>query len=253
MTSPISSCESLERADIITFALALDAMLAQLMDRVRQFYYAVVLVGHACPECGGTLSMIREQRCTCRSCGHTFDPTVVFQPCGSCGAEPRVRIRRYECSHCGAEIVSRFLFDGLVFDAAYFREKMAEHRERRRRERSEHLPAPIAERSPDLEPPPATLDGLGELNAILDALIRGDTRLPRLSQRDEFDLRAYETHVKTHTGPIAISFEQIPPRSENTPRDRIWRFIAIIFLAHAGTLDVWQERTTIWLKAHETH
>ena len=57
--------------------------------------------------------------------------------------------------------------------------------------------------------------------------------------RDPFDLTRYQAHVQAHIRPIA-NLEQIPPLSEDRRKDRVWRFIAIIFLAHAGLIDIWQ-------------
>ena len=67
-----------------------------------------------------------------------------------------------------------------------------------------------------------------------------------------FSLNRYQAHVEAHIRPIAINLEQIPPLSENTRLDRIWRFIAIIFLAHAGILDVWPDGPTIMVMKRET-
>jgi hypothetical protein len=57
--------------------------------------------------------------------------TPAFQRCDACGGELAVAIRRYRCRQCGADATLRFLFDGLVFDAEYFRQKMYECRSRK--------------------------------------------------------------------------------------------------------------------------
>lgn len=121
--------------DIIRQAFRLMEVVTGFAGRVRKLYYAVMLLGHSCPKCGGRLIMIDEGRCQCRSCGHEFDPTVAFQRCSVCGGKPVLHIRRYQCSQCGADISSRFLFDGLVFDPLYFRQKMAESRQRKMQQR----------------------------------------------------------------------------------------------------------------------
>jgi hypothetical protein len=48
-----------------------------------------------------------------------------------------------------------------------------------------------------------------------------------------------------------LSLGEIPPISENARKDLIWRFIAVIFLAHAGTVDLWQEGQAIMVMRHE--
>ena len=44
----------------------------------------------------------------------------------------------------------------------------------------------------------------------------------------------------------------MPPLGENLRKDLIWRFIAVIFLAHAGVVDVWQEGRDVMVIKHET-
>jgi hypothetical protein len=109
-----------------------------------------------------------------------------------------------------------------------------------------------ASRSEALEPGPASLDGLPDLVAVLNSLSAGVESPIRLAPREEFNLRRYEAHVQARLGPIPITFDEIPPRSEDALYDRVWRFIAILFLAQAGVIRVWQERTTIWMMIHET-
>lgn len=237
--------------DIVGLAFEIVNAVARLRERVRQFYYEVMLSGLLCPACQGRVEMVREGRCRCTSCAIEYDPTTTFQRCLSCGGTPRVRVRRYECSRCGAEIVSWFLFDGLVFDADYFRQKMAEHRQRQA-ERRERVRQMLAEcRSPPLQAGVAELDGLPDLVAALNSLTAGPNHPITFTPRDQFDLRRYETHVEAHLEAIPITFDQIPPLSEDTLRDRVWRFIAVIFLAHAGILDVRQDGPTILVTKHE--
>ncbi|HOW74167.1 MAG TPA: hypothetical protein PKY77_26485 [Phycisphaerae bacterium] len=121
-----------EPLDIVSQAFCMAAAVERFMQQARVFYYAVILSGYSCPGCGGNLEMVSEGTSQCRSCGSCFDPTVTFQRCESCGGKPRLMVRRYQCGNCGQDVTSRFLFDGLVFDAEYFRQKMAESRERKR-------------------------------------------------------------------------------------------------------------------------
>ncbi|HNQ22564.1 MAG TPA: hypothetical protein PKK06_05660 [Phycisphaerae bacterium] len=247
----MSSCKTQVGPDIVRLAFMLADAVACLVARVRAFCYEVMLAGHACPGCGGNLVMVRDGACRCLACGRTFDPTVVFQTCAACGGRPRVRIRRYECNCCHAEIMSRFLFDGLVFDAAYFREKMAEHRERKHDQRERVRLMLAACRSPAVEVDPAGLDGLAALQAALDELTRSVEPAAAPPSRSDFDLHRYERHVQAQCTGSAIALADIPPLIEDPRRDLIYRFIAIIFLAHAGVLTVWQEGSTIWVTNHD--
>jgi len=225
---------------------------AALVARARRFFYAVSLCGYCCPRCGAPLQMEQDGRCECRGCGLRFDPTVAFQCCSSCGGKPCLQVRRYVCGVCGTEVVSRFLFTGLVFDADYFQQKMAEHRERKRKQRERVCQMLAESRSENLSPPAADLDMVPGLADALNELTTGlELPLPR-PRRNGFDLKRYQAHIQAHIQPFAISLDEIPPLSENTRIDRIGRFIAIIFLAHASRIRVWQEGLTIMVIQRET-
>jgi hypothetical protein len=220
--------------------------------RVRHFFYEVVLWGHACPQCSGELVMVKEGRCCCTVCGMECDPTVAFQRCPECEGVPQVRIRRYECSRCGLEVVSRFLFDGLVFDADYFRQKMAESRQRRQQDRHDLAAWVAHHRSQDLEPGPIELSAVPGLADALAALV--DLPVPEVTTFEpaRFDLLRYEQHVLAHAGSAAVPLDNIPALEDDSRRDRIWRFIAVVFLWHAGQVDVRQCGPTIEVIKCET-
>ena len=237
---------------IIELGQHLLVAVAALLEHARVMYHAVMLSGYACPTCSGPLTMVSEGRCRCVGCAREFDPTIAFQTCSTCGGRPRVRVRRYECRQCGAPVRSHFLFDGLVFDAAYFRQKMAESRQRKQ-ERRERVRLMLAEsRSPAADVFPAELDSVPGLTAALDELTRGTDSPHRVETHEEFDLRRYEAHVQAHCGPIAISLEEIPSLNDDAQHDLVWRFIAVIFLAHAGLIGVWQEGRSILVIKRET-
>jgi len=101
------------------------------IEKAKGFFYSVMLLGYRCPKCNGSLTMATEGKCKCLSCGNEFDPTVTFQRCSACGGVPVLKVRHYECKNCHSAIRSKFLFDGLVFDAEYFRQKVADSRRRK--------------------------------------------------------------------------------------------------------------------------
>ena len=240
-----------ESPDIVSHAFCMATAVERFMEQARMFYYAVMLSGHACPKCGGNLEMIQEGACRCCSCEHTLDPTVAFQQCELCGGRLQLNVRRYSCSQCGKDLVSRFLFDGLVFDAEYFRHKMAESRAHKQ-ELRERVREMLAEsRSAALPPQPMDLNSMPGLLEALNQLVQTGGSVAELSLPPTFSLSRYQAHVEAHIRPIAISLEQIPPLSENTRLDRIWRFIAIIFMAHAGILDVWQDGPNVMVMKRE--
>jgi len=239
------------RAEVEGLATPLRQEIDALVCETRDFFYRVVLIGRSCARCNGQLAMQREGECLCTACNHRFDPTTQFQQCDTCDGKARIRQTRYACRKCGGEIVSRFLFDGKVFDSEYFRRKMAESRERRHRQ-----PNPEAERFPvdwsaAIAPASAELDSIPGLLAALDALTRGEYPTMALSPADEFNLQQYERHIQAHLGPIALPLDEIPPLNEVGRRDRIWRFIAVIFMAHAGIVDIQQQHQVIMVTKRE--
>ena len=237
--------------NIIREAFGLTHAVAAYVKQARRFFYEVMLFDHACPKCQGSLAMIQEGRCRCTSCAHTFDPTIEFQRCLECGGAPKLEIRRYRCSQCGEVISSRFLFDGLVFDAAYFREKMAEHRQRKREQRDRRRTMQAENRSPALDAEPMDLAMVPGLADALDRLTAGIAEHFPWPMRQSFDLSRYEKHIQAHIEAFPVPFDRIPLLSEDARQDRIWRFIAVIFMAHAGLIELEQQGQTILVMQRE--
>ncbi len=162
-----------------------------------------------------------------------------------------VRVRRYQCRDCCADIESRFLFDGLVFDADYFRAKMAESRQRKQEQRDRVRQMLAESRSGNLVLEHADLSGVPGLLEALNALTAGLDDSVAVECRGQFDLRIYESHVQAHLRDYPVNLAGMPPLGENLRKDLIWRFIAVIFLAHAGVVDVWQDSQKIMVRRHE--
>jgi hypothetical protein len=131
---------------------------------------------------------------------------------------------------------------------------MAESRQRKK-ELREHVKQMLAEsRSLDLPLEQADLGSVPGLADALNALTtEGCDESFSIESRDEFDLNRYEKHIQAHIRDFPLSLEHIPALSENARKDLIWRFIAVIFLAHAGIVDVWQEGQDIMLMKHEAN
>ena len=239
--------------NIIKLAFGMSAAVEKFLTKAKRFYYLVMLFGFRCPKCNGSLAMIAEGRCRCNKCSYEFDPTVVFQRCLKCGGTAILRVRRYQCKDCGEEITSRFLFDGLIFNAEYFKVKMAESRQHRK-EQKERVKKMLAECRSDTLPLQATdLDSVPGLADALNGLTAGLTESFEIESRDEFNLKHYENHIQAHIEDFPINLMDIPPLSENTRKDRIWRFIAVIFLAHTRIVDIWQDGQDIMVKKIEAN
>lgn len=225
---------------------------AGLLGRTRQLYYHLVLLDRHCPACDGRLEMVREGLCRCEGCGRMLDPTITFQRCDHCDGKAILRIRRYQCRQCGSEIVSRFLFDGLVFDAEYFRQKMAEHRQRRVQEREARREMAVASRSGDLPPSgPIDLDSVTGLLEALNGLTGTQLAHIQLPERQAFNLRRYQEHILAHLGAGSAMLDEIPPLEANGRLDRIWQFVAAVFLAHLHQVSLRQQGERIWVMPYE--
>jgi hypothetical protein len=239
--------------NIRSFAFDMAKAVDVFINKAKTFFYNVMLLGHCCTKCNGSLVMTGEGKCRCVSCGKELDPTVTFQRCPECGGVPVLKVRRYECKNCDSDIQSRFLFDGLVFDAEYFRQRMVESRQRKTEQRNrvrqmlaESRSADLPLGAVDLASVPGLLDAINSLTKDLGISIEKESR-------DKFDLKRYEKHMQAHIRDFPISLVDIPPLSENLRKDLIWRFIAVIFLAHAGIVDVWQEGQGIMVMKHEAN
>ena len=231
--------------NIIGLAFGLKAAVEELQQKAKQFFYSVMLLGRACPKCKGILTMVSEGRCHCDRCGYKFDPTIQFQQCLDCGGKVTLQVRRYHCQQCNRDITSRFLFDGLVFNREYFATRMAESR-RCRKERHERVQTLLAEsRSNPLRL--GEID-LGSSPGLIDALkhLTGDLEEPRqLESKVLFDLNRYQAHIATYLNSEPLNLRDIPSIIDNSRLDLIWRFVALIFLAHYGQVDIQQENGQI--------
>lgn len=232
----------------IDMARAVTEAVDQLRSKARQLYYAVVLMAHRCPQCSGQLQMVGESRCRCAACGGVFDPTTAYQQCQDCGGSLRLRVSRYRCTACGADVPSRFIFDGRVFDAEYFRQAMARSRQKKREQRERLSQAAAENRSRAFDLPEADVDSVPGLAGALDCLVGGPGSAVFLAEPTSgFDLHRYERHVQAHIRSIETAFDEIPSLAEDARKDRIWRFVAVVFLAHAGLVSICQEGQDIWV------
>lgn len=212
-------------------------------ERVRDFYFQVLLSQHACPTCGATLQMTNISECTCRS-GHIFDPTVAFQPSPCCQVRLIRKTFHYSCSRCHKTVPSRFLFDERVFDAEYFREMMREHRDQAKSRREEIGRLLAESRSGTLhlmEEP--RLDNLPDLLQDLNAFILsnpiqicGDA----FELKSDFNLAGYRSHILSLLGHHTLRFSEISPLVGDDRRDKIRRFITLVFMDNDREINLQQ-------------
>lgn len=125
------------------------------------------------------------------------------------------------------------------------RQRKKEQRERVRQMLAESRSSDLLLQAADLGAVPGLLDALNSLTEGLDVTFERESC-------DEFDLKRYETHITAHIQDFSVSLRDIPPLSENLRKDIVWRFIAVIFLAHAGVIDIWQRQEEILVIKRET-
>ena len=239
--------------NIIAMAFDMAKAAGLFVEKAKKFFHSVMLLGHRCPKCHGSLVMVTEGKCRCTACGLEFDPTVQFERCLNCGGVPVLHVRKYQCRNCGGEIKSKFLFDGLIFNADYFRQKVAESRDRKKKQR-DRVTQMLAEcRSSDLPLDGIQLEAVPGLVEALNSLTLGIDEAVKIELRDGFNLERYEMHVRNHLRDFPQTLGQIPPLIENGRKDLIWRFIAVIFLAHTAVVDIWQDGQDIMVIKHETN
>lgn len=115
----------------------------------------------------------------------------------------------------------------------------------------------LANRSePIIHDQPLKLDTVPGLTEALDCLVNSPIPadlVRRFINRPEFDLNRYESHVLAHLRLAPVAFDDIPALIHPPRLDRIFRFIAVIFLAHHGRVNVWKERETIQITENEAH
>jgi hypothetical protein len=232
---------------IITLAFALSTAVEKFLGQARRFYYLVMLFGYRCPKCSASLTMVKEGRCRCDACRYEFDPTLALQTCSKCGGVPVLKVRRYQCSHCGSDIESAFLFDGIVFNAEYFRRKVAESRQRKQ-ERTDRVRKMLAQcRSGPLTLTAAGLDSVPGLIEALNGLTSGvEADIPS-ELKSRFDIDRYQSHIRSALTEGPVRLREIDPLVEDLRLDLIWRFVAVVFLTHIGSVDIRQQGQAIWV------
>jgi len=208
-------------------------------------------MGRSCPKCNGSLSMKCEGLCQCDVCTHAFDPTTAFQRCSACGGKPILRVRRYACQGCGADVTSKYLFDGLVFDRDYFAQKMSESRQRKEQQKQQIQDRLVENRSDTLAFEATDLNSVPGLVGALDSLSQDMEEPVVLESKNRFDLNRYQDHVRHYIDEEPIDIKAIPAIIEDTRLDLIWRFVATVFLEHYGQVETRQAGQTIWVMKHD--
>lgn len=239
----------------LRLGLVLVEAVTKLKRRVRRFYYRAVLLARTCPACGGALAMQRDDLARCSGCGNSFDPTVEFQRCDRCGGRLQRNISRYRCGRCGAPAESRYAFEPVTLDRAYYAKKMRESRRRKRKKKSRRHRRLLLARSrcihPDRKP---RLDDVPDLPDALDrmaGLPLPENLVQRYLQDPELDLGRYRRHILENMACWEVLFDRIPPLLEDGRRDRIFRFVACVYMWHEGEVKLVQQDDMLVIERNE--
>jgi hypothetical protein len=251
VADPLLNGAWLVQRPLLRGIIRVEGCMARFKERVKAFYFEVMLSPYRCPKCEGSLSMTGISQCSC-ACGQAFDPTLEFQRSPCCGAKLVRKTYHYACSRCHVVVPSHFLFDERVFDKEYFREIMQEHRRRSREEREEMKKSLGESRSGTLllteEPHLESLDGFVQ---DLDAFIQSedyDSHDPGFEAKSTFSMDRYRSHILSCLAVESVRFSEIAPVDEDIRRDRAWRFITLVFMQNERVIDLAQEGDDIWVQ-----
>jgi len=218
------------KTDLLSRIEVVENVIESYRVSVRIFYFSVLLSKFRCPQCQGQFQVVGPSSALC-GCGAAFDPTVTFQKSGCCGAILVKRQSHYACNVCGEVVPSIFLFDEIIFDSEYFREKMRLSREQRRREQAETRAILRAERSGTLSTfDEVDLEAIPGLVADLDGLVgaRSIEERPQDWERNP-SIEDYRRHI-VNLLDAEIVFSSISPLFPEERRDKVYRFISLIFM-----------------------
>jgi len=227
---------------------------------VRDFYYNVILSKYQCPECSGKLQMTGQSLAECESCRNVLDPTLEFQESSCCGVNLIRRPVHYVCSRCKRIVASRFLFDERIFDKVYFREMMQISRAKAKKRRKEIRRLMIQSRSgalviadePILEDEPGLIEAL---NSFVQTDGGYNLDFNAWKSKSPFQMNEYKGHILNFLGWGKHLFSSIIPLNEDYRKDRIWRFVTLIFMQQAGEIELTQNENDLWVQKiyHEAY
>ena len=229
--------------------------LTTFKDLAREFYFDVILTAHPCLACGGSMRMTGQSECSC-SCGIVLDPTVEFQRSPCCDAMLVKKVFHYSCSCCGKVISSLFLFDERVFNREYFREMMRVSRKRKLQKREEIKRLLVSSRSdalsftelPDLDDIPGLKNTLDEFVGAIDGISAAD-----FTGSDLFHMQEYKAAILARLKEYEVLFSSIPPVCDDRRKDKVRRFITLIYMEHDSEVELTQYGDDILVERYEAH
>ena len=221
--------------------------------RVKDFYFEVLLSQYRCQKCGGALYMTGQSECAC-TCGHRFDPTLAFQMSTCCMKPLTCKTFHYACSSCHKIVPSHFIFDERLFDAEYFREMMRDSRRRAmvKKEEIRRLLAETRSGALTLTDEP-DFNTLPELFEDLDTFIQSNPyqiSYESFDLKSGFDMTPYRTQILSLLACSPIRFSHVSPILGDNRRDRVRRFITLIFMDNDREIYLQQHGNDLLIRRH---
>jgi hypothetical protein len=222
-------------------------------NRVKAFYFEVLLSQYRCPKCNGSIHVAGQSECSCL-CGNRFDPTLAFQMSPCCLKPLTRKTFHYACSSCHKIVPSRFIFDERVFDAEYFREMMQDSRKRAmvKKEEVRRLLAESRSGALTLMEEPQ-FDAIPELFKDLDMFIQNNACQfsdEAFDLKTGFDMIPYRTQVLSLLSQSSLRFSDVSTQMGDCRRDRVRRFITLIFMDNDREIYLQQYGNDLLIRRH---
>ena len=213
----------------------------ELKEKVQRLLTQILLSKHNCHQCDGRLKLIGDRLAECINCHIRFDPTLEFQKCLICGEKLVKKTQYYYCPECQTPQRSIFSLDNWFYFPEYFTEKMRESR-KAKKVRIEALKQLLAStKSPTYIPHQMDLKLIEGLYKSLNEFINNNTSNLFINSQEtskiRFDLTLYRRHIlDVLPSDCVIHFDGISSIIDDTRLDRIFRFIALIYMWHYGEI-----------------
>jgi hypothetical protein len=208
-------------------------------ERVKAYYFYILSTRYSCPKCARRINLTDSSQTSC-ICGLSFDPTIEFQRSTCCLAGLKRKNLHYTCSACGKITPSIFLFDEKTFDPEYFKGRMQAFRENERKRKQEAREMLKMAISGSL-----CLTEEIDLNA-LPGLTQDLNQFMGIGRREELallnqtlSLEEYRKHLLNQLG-TELMFNSFTSLALEERRDKIYRFITLIFMEQEREVNLFQ-------------
>lgn len=162
----------------------------------------------------------------------------------------------YYCKHCSAQVYSKFCFEEKTFNNEYFAEMMKRSREKKHIKIQNFQKFVLNSRSDiyslneeiELE----DIEGLTDtLNSFIESPVPVELIKYYLRSK-EFDMKKYRDHIIASFSGYEMFFDKIPALIEDIRKDKIFRFITLIFMAHNNEVVLTQYNDRILVEKSES-